>query len=55
VVSFAGQISCGSKQQVGGIMRIGIRQKLIFMVFAGLFVTMALIGTYRYVMEQRSR
>jgi methyl-accepting chemotaxis protein len=35
-------------------MRIGIRQKLIFMIFAGLFVTMALIGAYRYVMEQRS-
>ncbi len=35
-------------------MRIGIRQKLIFMIFAGLFVTMALIGAYRYVMEKRS-
>ncbi len=35
-------------------MRVGIRQKLIFMIFAGLFVTMALIGTYRYVMEKRS-
>ena len=35
-------------------MRIGIRQKLIFMIFAGLFTTMALIGAYRYVMEKRS-
>ncbi len=35
-------------------MRIGIRQKMIFMIFAGLFVTMSLIGAYRYVMEKRS-
>ncbi len=31
----------------------GIRQKLIFLVFAGLFVTMGLIGTYRYFIEKR--
>ena len=31
----------------------GIRQKLIFLIFTGLFVTMGLIGTYRYIMEKR--
>jgi len=31
----------------------GVRQRLIFLVFTGLFVTMGLIGTYRYVMEKR--
>jgi methyl-accepting chemotaxis protein len=31
----------------------GIRQKFIFLIFAGLFVTMGLIGTYRYFMEKR--
>jgi methyl-accepting chemotaxis protein len=31
----------------------GIRQKVIFLIFTGLFVTMGLIGTYRYFMEKR--
>jgi len=35
-------------------MRFGIRQRLIFLVFFGLFVTMSLIGTYRYFMEKRA-
>jgi methyl-accepting chemotaxis protein len=32
---------------------IGIRQRLIIVIFSGLFVTMGLIGTYRYFMEKR--
>ena len=35
-------------------MGSGIRQKLIFLIFTGLFVTMGLIGSYRYVMEKRA-
>ena len=35
-------------------MRIGIRQRLVFLIFFGLFVTMSLIGTYRYFMEKRA-
>ncbi len=34
-------------------MGTGIRQRLIFLIFTGLFVTMGLIGTYRYFMEKR--
>ena len=34
-------------------MRIGIRQRLVFLIFLGLFATMSLIGTYRYFMEKR--
>jgi len=30
-----------------------IRQRLIFLIFSGLFVTMALSGTYQYFMEKR--
>jgi methyl-accepting chemotaxis protein len=32
---------------------IGVRQRLIILIFSGLFVTMGLIGTYRYFMEKR--
>ena len=32
----------------------GIRQKFIFLIFTGLFVTMGLIGTYRYFMEKQN-
>ena len=35
-------------------MKTGIRQRLIFLIFSGLFVTMGLIGTYRYFMEKRN-
>ncbi len=35
-------------------MRIGIRQRLVFLIFFGLFATMSLIGTYRYFMEKRA-
>lgn len=35
-------------------MGSGIRQRLIFLIFTGLFVTMGLIGTYRYFMEKRN-
>ena len=35
-------------------MQIGIRQRLLFMIFSGLFVTMSLIGTYRYFVEKRN-
>lgn len=34
-------------------MGSGIRQRLIFLIFTGLFVTLGLIGTYRYFMEKR--
>ncbi|MGE5173320.1 MAG: phosphate/phosphite/phosphonate ABC transporter substrate-binding protein [Betaproteobacteria bacterium] len=34
-------------------MSIGVRQRLIFLIFTGLFATMVLIGTYRYVMAKR--
>ncbi len=34
-------------------MQIGIRQRLLFLIFSGLFVTMSLIGTYRYFVEKR--
>jgi phosphate/phosphite/phosphonate ABC transporter binding protein len=34
-------------------VRIGIRQRLIILLFSGLFVAMGLIGTYRYVKERR--
>jgi len=34
-------------------VRIGIRQRLISLIFAGLFVTMGLTVAYRYVMEKR--
>jgi methyl-accepting chemotaxis protein len=32
---------------------IGVRQRLIILIFSGLFATMGLIGTYRYFMEKR--
>ena len=35
-------------------MKIGIRQRLIFLIFSGLFLTLALIGTYRYGLEKRN-
>ncbi len=35
-------------------MRIGIRQRLIFFIFSGLFLTMSLIGAYRYFMEKKA-
>jgi len=35
-------------------VRFGIRQRLVFVIFFGLFVTMSLIGTYRYFMEKRA-
>ncbi len=35
-------------------MQIGVRQRLIFLTFSGLFVTMSLIGTYRYYVEKRN-
>ena len=31
----------------------GVRQRLIFLVFTGLVVTLGLIGTYRYITEKR--
>ncbi len=34
-------------------MGIGVRQRLIILIFSGLFVTMGLIGSYRYIMERR--
>ena len=34
-------------------MRIGIRQKLIIVIFSGLFAAMGMIGTYRYVQEKQ--
>jgi methyl-accepting chemotaxis protein len=34
-------------------MGSGIRQRLIFLIFSGLFVTMGLIGTSRYFIEKR--
>jgi methyl-accepting chemotaxis protein len=34
-------------------MQLGVRQRLIFLIFSGLFVTMSLIGTYRYFVEKR--
>lgn len=34
-------------------MSIGVRQRLIFLIFSGLFAAMGLIGTYRYFMEKR--
>jgi methyl-accepting chemotaxis protein len=35
-------------------VRIGVRQRLVFLIFFGLFVAMSLIGTYRYFMEKRA-
>jgi methyl-accepting chemotaxis protein len=35
-------------------VNIGVRQRLIYLIFSGLFITMALIGTYRYIMEKRN-
>ncbi len=35
-------------------MRIGVRQRLIILVFIGLFVAMNLIGAYRYFMEKQA-
>ncbi len=35
-------------------MKIGIRQRLIFLLFSGLFLTMSLIGAYRYFMEKQA-
>lgn len=34
-------------------MNIGLRQRLIILIFSGLFVAMALIGTYRYFLEKQ--
>ncbi len=34
-------------------MSIGVRQRLILLIFTGLFATMGLIGTYRYFMARR--
>jgi len=34
-------------------MTIGVRQRLIVLILIGLFVTMGLVGTYRYWMEKR--
>lgn len=34
-------------------MNIGLRQRLIILIFSGLFVAMAMIGTYRYFMEKQ--
>jgi len=35
-------------------MQIGVRQRLLFLIFSGLFATMSLIGTYRYFVEKRN-
>ncbi|HEX9154322.1 MAG TPA: phosphate/phosphite/phosphonate ABC transporter substrate-binding protein, partial [Nitrospira sp.] len=35
-------------------MQIGVRQRLLFIIFTGLLVTMSLIGTYRYFVEKRN-
>ena len=35
-------------------MQIGVRQRLLYLIFSGLFVTMSLIGTYRYFVEKRN-
>jgi methyl-accepting chemotaxis protein len=35
-------------------VRIGVRERLVFIIFFGLFVTMSLIGSYRYFMEKRA-
>ena len=35
-------------------MRIGVRQRLIFLIFFGLFITISLIGSYRYFMEKKA-
>jgi methyl-accepting chemotaxis protein len=35
-------------------VQIGVRQRLVFLIFFGLFATMSLIGTYRYFMEKRA-
>jgi methyl-accepting chemotaxis protein len=32
---------------------IGVRQRLIILIFAGLFVAMSMIGTYRYYVQKR--
>jgi hypothetical protein len=34
-------------------VRIGVRQRLIILIFSGLFVAMSLIGVYRYSKEKR--
>ena len=34
-------------------MIIGLRQRLIILIFSGLLVAMAVIGTYRYIMEKQ--
>ncbi len=34
-------------------MRIRVRQRLIIMIFAGLFATLAVIGTYRFFMQKQ--
>jgi len=34
-------------------MQIGIRQHLLFLIISGFFVTMSLIGTYRYFVGKR--
>jgi phosphate/phosphite/phosphonate ABC transporter binding protein len=34
-------------------VRIGVRQRLIILIFLGIFVTMSVIGVYRYFMEKR--
>lgn len=38
----------------GGVVKIGVRQKLIMLIFSGLFLTMGLIGAYRYYDNKRS-
>lgn len=35
-------------------MGIGVRQRLIVLIFSGLFVTMGLVGTSRYFMEEQA-
>ena len=35
-------------------MKIGVRKRLIYMIFSGLLIAMALTGTYRYFMEKRN-
>ena len=35
-------------------MQIGVRQRLIFLTFSGLFVAMSQIGSYRYFVEKRN-
>jgi phosphate/phosphite/phosphonate ABC transporter binding protein len=35
-------------------MQLGVRQRLLFLIFSGLFVTMSLTGTYRYFVEKRN-